>query len=98
MSDKHTPTPWTYECGSDGAVVYKDDAGTIAHVPDDLICSEANAQMIVAAVNSHAALVEALEECADRLERCATASGTHSEISAIAVKKYRDLLKLARGD
>jgi hypothetical protein len=44
----HTPGPWRYDCGNDGAVVYKEDIGTIANVPDDLIHSKANARLIAA--------------------------------------------------
>ena len=55
----HTPGPWTYECGDDGAVVYKEAVGTVANVPDDLTASEANARLIAAAPDLLAALVDA---------------------------------------
>jgi hypothetical protein len=60
----HTPGPWRYDCGNDGAVVYKESVGTIANVPDDLIHSEANARLIAAAPG----LLKALETAEQAIE------------------------------
>ncbi|MBT7307101.1 MAG: hypothetical protein HN842_02735 [Gammaproteobacteria bacterium] len=54
---KHTPAPWITDTGTDGAVIYKLDEATIATVPMDLLCHEANARLIAAAPE----LLEALE-------------------------------------
>jgi hypothetical protein len=78
MEAKHTPTPWLIE----GGCVYATNlegtnrfslivhggwqtAGVYRTDADEL---QANAAFIALAVNSHDALVEALKECADRLE------------------------------
>jgi hypothetical protein len=72
MEAKHTPTPWDWSVG----VIYaRFEAGEIIAATDgtpfaamDGATQSANAAYIVRACNSHAALVEALKECADRLE------------------------------
>lgn len=64
MSDKHTPTPWSVGRADYGArYVYaatEDEPGEVARMIAEPV--EANARLIVRAVNSHAALVEALRE------------------------------------
>ena len=42
-------------------------------------------------------LMQALEECAKRLETCCHFSGSAAEYSVLAVKGYRDLIAEARG-
>jgi hypothetical protein len=43
------------------------------------------------------ALAAALEECANRFERCCIHSGSDKEFAAHAVEDYRALIKSARG-
>ena len=56
---------------------------------------EANAALIVRAVNAHDALVGALAECAGKFRACLIDDGTDPEYADIAVAKY---LALAKGD
>lgn len=102
MKTKHTPGGWKVvpeEFTEDGRYfapeIASDSDGTrgvsICTIRIGIEGADANARLIAAAPE----LLEALIECADRLERCAKASGTHAEMSAIAVKKYRDLIRKA---
>jgi hypothetical protein len=82
MSTKHTPLPWFYQ--SD--VIYSKtpsdgyETTAVAYVGDELRHvgglqygkpRDANAALIVRAVNSHDAMVKALETAVDRLEMVA---------------------------
>jgi len=58
---KHAPTPWMFDTGDDGAVLYNDD-GTIANIPIDLLAYKANAAFIVKACNAHEELLEAAKQ------------------------------------
>jgi hypothetical protein len=64
----HTKTPWSYE--PQEFTPERIWAGTrlIAQVVGDSAETQANAALIVRAVNSHDKLVKALEDCADDLE------------------------------
>ena len=55
MNTKHSPTPWTLE--GNGISIRSADGIRIAEVMSDSF--GANARIIVQAVNSHAALIEA---------------------------------------
>jgi hypothetical protein len=55
----HTPAPWHYETGDDGAVVYT--GFTIAKIPIDGSDWQSNAHLIAAAPDLLAALEAALE-------------------------------------
>jgi hypothetical protein len=72
----HTPTPWEVQAGDDyfiTAVGYPKDVPSVVdnNLDDDVLvalvgnqtsdCGEANARFVVRAVNSHEALVEALQ-------------------------------------
>lgn len=48
-------------------------------------------------LDSYDALVAALEDCANRFEKCCTHSGSDKEFAAHAVENYRLLIKTARG-
>lgn len=98
---EHSPLPWRVDEQASGHVRsgerlvagcmgYSTNAN-LSHVDENL----ANAEFIVRAVNSHAALLAALKQAADRLELCAIASGSDREFAAIAVKAYRDLIATA---
>lgn len=49
MGTKHTPGPWQYGTGKEGAVVYNADIGTIATVSDSMVDFDANARLMAAA-------------------------------------------------
>ena len=59
--------------------------------PESIPEAEANARLLSLATELYP-LAEALEECADRLEYCAQASGSDPEYAALAVACYRALL------
>ena len=58
MTSTHTPGPWHYETGDDGAVVYT--GFTIAKIPIDGSDWQSNAHLIAAAPDLLAALEAAL--------------------------------------
>ena len=58
MTSTHTPAPWHYETGDDGAVVYT--GFTIAKIPIDGSDWQSNAHLIAAAPDLLAALEAAL--------------------------------------
>ena len=59
MTSTHTPGPWHYETGDDGAVIYT--GFTIAKIPIDGSDWQSNAHLIAAAPEMLAALEAALE-------------------------------------
>ena len=63
---QHTPTPWSY----DGRDIWATNSGNAVNVARLLTpkLAEANAAFIVKAVNSHAALVEALKAAQSYIE------------------------------
>lgn len=112
MKTEHTPTPWIQSaCTVHQADNWKDGENLggkeIAHVydilSDDLPTdeNEANAAFIVRAVNSHAALVEAVEgllpwiakaQADNAFENCAMPNG-----ASVAMQKARAALELEKG-
>ena len=59
MTSTHTPGPWHYETGDDGAVIYT--GFTIAKIPIDGSDWQSNARLIASAPDLLAALEAALE-------------------------------------
>ena len=63
MTSTHTPGPWHYETGDDGAVVYT--GFTIAKIPIDGSGWQSNARLIAAAPDLLAALERLAHPMAD---------------------------------
>lgn len=70
--NKHTPTPWALNTDDIPPTIYAEvnqhciailDDSSGAYKFDDVATCEANAEHIVRCVNSHDALVKALQEC-----------------------------------
>lgn len=110
---KHTPTPWAYlrddimpGHGEHFAIVCRSDepysgAADIARTynTDSRDNAEGNAAFIVRAVNSHAALVEALEKVKPIVgAACAASSNEIRPLREAAYKQLCAALALARGD
>lgn len=91
---KHTPTPWGYRSGE----VYANDGDVnpvIAYIERDTTSDEqadADGELIVRAVNSHAALVEALE----LFMEWASGRDPAPHIPAATMAQARAALKLAK--
>lgn len=67
MSD-HTPPPWSFEVEEYQAnVVRASDGSLLATIVGDSAEAEANAEIVVRAVNSHEALVDALKDALSAL-------------------------------
>lgn len=106
----HTPTPWfnpsTGRAGNSWTFITTDDFRKIAKVlpihprgqreAGDFATEAANAAFIVRAVNSHDALVGALENCIETLEAAKRQANGGAEW--IAVIEARAVLKLAEGE
>lgn len=81
---KATDRPWEYNTGENGSVVYNSDIGTIATLSYDYgTPDEANAALIVQAVNAHDALVEALDVAEELLQ------AMHKERTEAYIDEYR---------
>jgi hypothetical protein len=97
MTDKHTPGPWQAVTNDTGAFAIESDGDLTAVIcqradwPSRKDESLANARLIAAAPD----LLEALQECATRLEKAGIFGGSHPEYAAEAVRKYRDLITKA---
>lgn len=100
---EHTPTPWEIRKDDEGAYIGAKDGDRYIRIVQ--ICGSllnpsiaADAALIVRAVNSHAALVEALGHALERLE--AHQESAYCQLSGYrdneAVDKARAALKLAR--
>ena len=89
---KHTATPWktlTAKLAGDGlSTIYSDDA----RYPLALGLREANAELIVRAVNSHEALVEACKEALILFDHLGKSAGDFLavELCEKALKKCQD--------
>lgn len=107
----HTPTPWT-KVGSAKRTLFTTAQGQQQVEPDKaflpveiLTClrhaeqAQADCDFVLRACNSHAKLVEALEDAATQFE--ADASKLHNSVHgrklAEKAKSYRAAIKLARG-
>ena len=94
MSTAHTPLPWRVGHDCDGVVtIYADDA---VHIVASGM-SEEDADYVVAACNSHTAMLESIKLVVAAIERCMEIGGEHSP------ELYLDELKSAiasieRGD
>jgi hypothetical protein len=96
---KATPGPWAlgfeglrggkYWCVSRSQ---KEDCESIDIHEDDN--GEADCRLIAQAP----ALLAALRECADKLEKAAIAGGSDPEYAALAVQPYRDVIRAAQGE
>ena len=105
--EKHTPTPWLQD-EDEGLTIYGaqlDDgrhpivaevwAQEAENYPAD--CTKANALLIVAAVNSHAALVDALRDCLANLQmECPECEGCKTDLCVQC--RAKAALKLAQAD
>jgi hypothetical protein len=99
---KHTPTPWTadgfdVECGlTTICTTYPDAHGIEPYGVDNNQIAEANAAHIVRCVNSHAALVAALEHIASMDDESDEWDGAarYHRVRGIAA----DALKAAKGE
>ena len=67
---KHTPTPWQLAKTAAGKVKIADKNGfSIANLTGNVLAeNEANAALIVTAVNNHEKLVSILQECVSNFE------------------------------
>lgn len=98
MDIKHTATPWrTKESGLDfyiqGDAIRKGRRENICTIPSDFKRGAANAEFIVRAVNSHEALVKALDDCVNAMYADNPADGWLEIIQA-----GRAALAQARGE
>lgn len=96
---KHTPTPWSAnrfaEVTAHGGVICETIGSDYTQPQDD-----ANAAFIVLAVNSHQALVEALQSCVKILPRytgCGEFPSQDEECEAV-LEEAREALVLASGE
>lgn len=94
MATKHTPTPTPWATGIQGDI-FKDGYGDIANCTNSN--AHANAAHIVRCVNSHEALVEALEilsnwDFTPFLQEC------EKPAYAANIVKAREALALAKGE
>lgn len=91
ISAKRYPEALVEEWSTDGVVIWRRPGGpTICAVLDLSLADRAyHARLITAAPQ----LLRMLDECATRLEVCAVHDGTEPEYAAIAVAKYRDLIR-----
>ncbi|MBZ5673735.1 MAG: hypothetical protein LAP61_05755 [Acidobacteriia bacterium] len=101
----HTPTPWLIEppsmgfsqiTGANGELVFGLAAGGPSEKQPDAVC-EANAALIVRAVNSHAELLEALENLVADMTSSAELKLYISEDDE-TIKAARIAIAKARGD
>ena len=92
--DISTPSGWANIWGADEQTALASVGGGVGAIGN----FEANAALIVRAVNAHEDLVKALADCTERLRRCLVSSGSDPEYADIAVQKYHAALALARGD
>lgn len=104
---KHTPTPWLKPCEDEVGVISKADDQSYGMRVPILTCysanAEADADLIVKAVNFHDRLVEALREVAATLDwqchgRCRGFGDGPILSSSAAVEKARALLAEIKGD
>jgi hypothetical protein len=83
----HTPTPWI--CDSEGILpISRDGVSIVARIPnhpDNKANWDADAAFIVRAVNSHQAMVEALTEAQEALNRSFTLAQTRAYATVTAV-------------
>jgi hypothetical protein len=100
----HTPTPWDifpdYEHAALTIGHYGKSAPLVTHVCDlpNMHGSQANAEFIVRAVNSHAALVAALEKVALFGENPTALAIGHTAALMELGRNARSALTLARGN
>ena len=92
METKHTPTPWQFEGGWIEQV--HPDGDTVAFFDDPT--THADAKYIVQCVNSHAALVDALETV--RLGLLNSNNGWRTPYGRDALEMSAAALALAKGE
>lgn len=97
----HTPTPWrlTHPCAY-GNGIYGDENQWIGYtliITEGVAGAQANADFIVRAVNSHDALVDALQNILNGIDTGVITSD-HDEIFANATRQAAKALKLAKGE
>lgn len=97
-NDAHTPTPWKIVNGTE--IISLDELNVAdAYPTEDRLpgreTGEADAAFIVSACNSHAALVEALEDAADYVNYLADSGNKDAEKSALRIEAA---IALARGE
>ena len=89
MTEQAAPRPWTYH---EPDYVFRDANGLwITFHP------KVGAE-VIRAVNSHDALLAALEDCTGRFWACLIAAKTDVEYADIAVEKYHAVIALAKGE
>lgn len=92
-----TPRPWR-QWATDGdhglEITIEGEGHAVTYLPDQSDLSEANAALIVRAVNAHDALVEALEAALATLEEWQADDGQGDDA---AILNARAALALARG-
>jgi len=93
----HTPTPW-YVNGSLIAPTRTGKRFAIAEIfRDNVQTAKANAAFIVRCVNSHAALVEAVEDARDTLIGMGSPDKTDYADVETAITRFDAALRLAKG-
>ncbi len=101
MNTNHSPTPWQLVgndiYAADGITLTARPWGPAGLIQDTNAEHRANADIIIRAVNSHAALVAALEAALPQIERhvCRYPDGSVSDNPALAQAKAA--LALAKG-
>lgn len=105
MNTTHSPLPWTveYPFGEPGCFISSSNPRTSNPLVAQLVSHsgehEANAQFIVTAVNSHAALLGALETLCDQLDAYTRHPAFNDESHPLTVdwSHARQALALAKG-
>lgn len=92
ITTEHTPTPWEVNQWASGIEISAPDQHYTVALLRDCNNAEANAAFIVTACNSHAALVEALEN----LEYLARKTGAFTK-DAECLTAAREALRMAQG-
>lgn len=97
---KHTATPWRlnsrHDIYSGSRFVGSTYPSQVEHIAEE---DHANAQLIVRAVNAHAALLAASQSAKDELERLMAILGDEDYATAEAVvETLSEAIKLAEGE
>lgn len=93
----HSATPWDYDDG-DFSIYELETSNLITGPLDRINDGQANAAHIVLCVNSHAALVEALEDAMEKLNHTMRHLHYSAETTNAVITPYRAALALAKGD